>query len=261
MTLRGLWLTAALLIPACGFTAPASDDVVGPGPNPTPDPTIDPTINRKCARNDPALRLCIDFDDPQALTGDGSGLGHDASGSGFAVMARGTEQAVAMNATSRLTVPETPDLDIAANLTFSLWARPDRLPSGRAAFWALDNNKQYYLSYQANGTFRCGIGATTLDAFVGVPTNTWYHVTCTFDQAANKLRIYVNGQPVGCRTAAITVPTDGTEGLAIGANHGSAATFSDQFQGGLDNIQVFARTYSDAEVCSAAGQWDCWSGC
>jgi concanavalin A-like lectin/glucanase superfamily protein len=257
VTLRSLWLTAALLAPACGFTAPASDDVVDPGPDPTPDPTV----ARKCALKDPTLKLCIDFDDPQSLTGDGSGLGHDASGSGFAVMTRGSEQAVSVDATSRLTVAETPDLDITTNLTFSLWARPDRAPTGPGSFWALDNNKQYYVSYQANGKFRCGIGATTIDAFVGVPSDNWYHVACTFDQAEGKLRVYVNGQPGGCRTVTGVVPTDGHDGLAIGANHGGPAMFTDQFQGGLDNIQVFARTFSDDEVCSAAGQKSCWDGC
>ncbi len=254
---RSLWLTAAVVSGACGFTAPASDEVVDPGPGADPVPTIE----RKCASGDPTLRLCIDFDDPQELTGDGSGLGHDAAGSGFAVMSRGAEQAVAVDETSRLTVAETADLDITSNLTFSLWARPERVPSRGDSFWALDNNRQYFVSYQSDGKFRCGIGATTVDAFLGVPSDNWYHVACTFDQAQSKLRVYVNGQLGGCRTVSVPVPTDGTEGLAIGANHGGAATFSDQFQGGLDNIQVFARTYTDDEVCSAAGQNNCLTGC
>ncbi|CAN5733975.1 hypothetical protein BH11MYX3_BH11MYX3_19170 [soil metagenome] len=257
MTLRSLWLTAALLAPACGFTAPQSDDMVDPGPDPTPDPTI----QRKCALKDPTLKLCIDFDDPQALTGDGSGLGHDAAGTGFAVMARGSEQAVAVDVDSRLVVQETPDLDIASNLTVSLWARPEQLPDDRKAYWAVDNNTQYYLSYQSNGKFRCGIGANTVDAFLGVPQDNWYHVACTYDQAQGKLKVYVNGQLGGCRAVTTPIPVGGVIGLAIGANHGSREMFTDQFVGGLDNIQVFARTYSDDEICAAAGQHNCLSGC
>ncbi len=260
MTLRSPWLIAVLgsgLLAACGFTAPApGDDTVDPGPGPT-----DPKVERKCTRTDPTLKLCIDFDDPQALTGDGSGLGHDAAGTGFSVMTRGSEQAVAVDADSRLVVQETPDLDIASNLTLSLWARPDRLPSEEKAYWAVDNNTQYYLSYQANGKFRCGVGPATIDAFLGVPQGNWYHVACTYDQAQGKLKVYVNGQLGGCRAVTAPIPVNGTIGLAIGANHGSKETFTDQFVGGLDNIQVFARTYSDNEICAAAGQHNCLSGC
>ncbi|MEO7096867.1 MAG: hypothetical protein ABI175_26650, partial [Polyangiales bacterium] len=77
MALRSLVLTALLAAPACGFSGPPHS---GTGYDVTGDDTTEPPppIERKCAQNDPTLKLCIDFDDDQTLTSDGSGLGHDA---------------------------------------------------------------------------------------------------------------------------------------------------------------------------------------
>jgi hypothetical protein len=255
VVLRYLVLTALLVAPACGFTAGMPDEDDGGGDDmgqPQPQPTA-----RKCATTDPALRLCIDFDDNETLTSDGSGLGHDAIGTGYSVMTRSTEQAVMVDAQTQLVVAETPDLDIADNLTITLLARPSSRPANTKAYWALDNNKQYFISYQDNGQFRCGIGNATVDAPIGVSANSWYHVACTVDRG--QLKLFVEGQLAGCRTVG-PIPVDGTEGLAIGGNIGANSAFSDQFVGGLDNIQVFARAYSMDEVCAAAGQSGCWQG-
>ncbi len=256
MVPRYLAVIALFTASACGFTAGTP---VGTGDDTGGDDTSEPPppAERKCALADPALRLCIDFDDDQALTSDGSGLGHDAVGTGYSVMSRQSEQAVMVDTHSQLVVAETPDLDIQENLTITLLARPTSYPAMMQSYWALDNNKQYFVAYRDDGKFRCGIGSTTLDSSVAVPKDTWYHVACTYDEG--KLRLFVNGQLAGCKSAP-AISTSGTEGLAIGGNIGAGNTFSDQFVGGLDNIQVFARTYTMDEVCDAAGQTNCWQG-
>ncbi len=256
MVLRHLIIPALLATPACGFTAGngrAGDDVI-----PGDDTQQPPPVERKCALSDPSLRLCIDFDDDQRLlTSDGSGRGHDAVGSGYMVTTRQAEQAVMVNTSTQLVVAETPDLDIQNSLTITLMARPSSYPAMGQAYWALDNNKQYFISYQHDGKFRCGIGSTTLDAAVAMPKDAWYHVACTYDEG--QLKLFINGQLAGCRVAPAIV-IDGNEGLAIGGNIGANSVFSEQFIGGLDNIQVFARTYSMDEVCTAAGKTDCFQG-
>ena len=255
MVLRYLILTALVATPACGFTAGngSGDDVVAPGDD-TQNP---PPVERKCALEDSALRLCIDFDDDQMLTSDGSGLGHDAIGTGYMVTTRKTEQAVMVDASTQLLVAETPDLDIQNSLTVTLMARPSSYPAMGQSYWALDNNKQYFVSYQHDGKFRCGIGNMVVDSSIPMQKDSWYQIACTYDRG--KLRLFIEGQLAGCR-AVPAIPIDGTEGLAIGGNIGAGSVFSEQFIGGLDNIQVFARAYTMDEVCTAAGKSDCWQG-
>jgi Concanavalin A-like lectin/glucanases superfamily len=254
VTLRYLLLTALVAAPACGFTA---GNVTGDDVTPGDDTQQPPPVARKCALADPALRLCIDFDDDQMLTSDGSGRGHDAIGTGYMVTTRKTEQAVMVDASTQLVVAETPDLDIQNNLTLTLMARPSNYPAMGQAYWALDNNKQYFISYQHDGKFRCGIGNMVVDSSVGMTKDSWYQVACTYDHGT--LKLFIEGQLAGCRTVP-PIPVDGTEGLAIGGNIGVNHVFSEQFVGGLDNIQVFARTYSMDEVCTAAGKSGCFQG-
>ena len=255
MVLRSLVLTALLVTPACGFTAGnGTGDDVTPGDDTQPQPQ---PLARKCAVGDSTLRLCIDFDDDQMLTSDGSGLGHDAIGTGYMVTTRKTEQAVMVDATTQLVVAETPDLDIQNNLTITLMARPSSYPAMGQAYWALDNNKQYFISYQHDGKFRCGIGNMVVDSAVGMTKDSWYQIACTYDRGT--LKLFIEGQLAGCKTVP-AIPIDGMEGLAIGGNIGTNSVFSEQFVGGLDNIQVFARTYTMDQVCTAAGKSDCFQG-
>lgn len=252
--LRCLWLT---LVAACGFTAPTPE---GPTDYPGATPPVTGTP-RHCSTTDPALRLCIDFDDADALTGDGSGLHHDAASTDLSVMERENEQAAMLSATTRLTVAETPDLDITNNLSVTLWARPDHRPVITQSYWMLDNNRQYYASYQSDGRFRCGIGNMVVDTALPLDPGTWYHVACTYDQAQESLRIYVDGSVAGCREIDSAIPTNGAEGLAIGSNLGPGPTYTMPFIGGLDNIEVFARTMTPDQICAASGSDSCTDIC
>ena len=261
----GTFLLIAVLVPACGFTAPEPgtdpDDPYPGGTTPPPQGGNNPPVTaRHCTTTDSTLRLCLDFDDTRTGA-DGSGLSHDAMCTAVTVMTRDQEKAAQLSAASRMTVAETPDLDITSNLTVSLWAHPNGLPMKGKAYWALDNNKQYFVEYLENGKFRCGAGNTTIDARLGVQPSNWYHVGCTFDQPHQSLKIYVNGHLAGCKALATAIPTDGAEGLAVGGNLNAGSSFSEPFVGGLDNIEVFARTFSEHEMCDAASNSNCWDNC
>ena len=264
MRLGTLWLIAAL-VPACGFTAPEpgtdTEDPYPGGAPPDDDPgTMPPASARRCSITDTSLRLCLDFEDTKAGD-DGSTFQHDAVCTLVNVMTRNQEKAAQLTATSRMVVAETPDLDITSNLSVSLWAHPDKLPGRGQAYWALDNNKQYFVEYLENGKFRCGVGTTTVDAALGVVPATWYHVGCTYDQAHQSLRVYVNGHLAGCKATTAAIPTDGAEGIAIGSNIAAGPSFSQPFVGGMDNINVYARTLTEHEMCDAAGNHDCLDNC
>ena len=257
---QSLWLGAVLLV-GCGFeAAPLEEDM-----EPVPPGTIDPSIERKCATSDNSLRLCIDFEDTATLAGDGSGRGHHpVIADALITMDRATELAVQMSTQSRLQIQENADLDITTNLTISMWADNDGLPQSGASFWMLDNNKQYSMSLQADGRLRCGLGSSTVDSATALNLfgGGWHQVACTYD--GNQLKVFVDGWVAGCSVVGRPIATTGTEGLAIGANIGAGTTaplFTSRFVGGLDNVQVFARTWSDRELCDAAGDDWCTSGC
>lgn len=259
--IRSIWLGAVLLA-GCGFEAmPVEEDMEDMDDS---GGEISP-IERNCATSDPTLRLCIDFEDTATLAGDGSGLGHHLEiAAGLVTMDRGDELAVQMSSTSRLQIREHPDLDITSNLTVSMWMKNDARPTS-GAYWMLDNNNQYAMSLQADGQIRCGLGSDTVDSVASLSNDgDWHHVACTYD--GDRLKVYIDGWAAGCKSVGRAIATTGAEGVAIGANIGAGPSpadpvFTGNYVGGLDNIQIFARTWSDAELCAANGSGWCFSGC
>ncbi len=248
-----------LLASGCGFET-TNEGELPDGPAGQIDPQDpDPTIARKCAVGDAALRLCIDFEDATTLAFDASGNDHVTTvATALAVMPRDAEQAVSVTSQSRLVIGESPLLDITANLTTSLWFNPSGFDDDA---WLLDNNAQYFISYDEGGFLRCGIANESVRAAVPV-WDSWHHVACAYD--GQTLKLYLDGSVAGCKRLDRAMPTSGTVGLAIGSNVGASGqslSFADVFAGGLDNVQVLARTLSDGEACAAAGQTGCWSQC
>jgi len=258
------WLCAAFLV-GCGFeAAPGEEDTMIDDPT---SPTGDPTVERKCATADGSLRLCIDFEDPATDATDGSGRNHhpvvvdglttlDRDAGGGAI-----ELAVEMSAQSKLQIAEHADLDIATNLTVSMWVNTSTRPAAGSSYWLLDNNNQYSISMQPSGAIRCGLGASTVDsaAQLNVSGGGWHQVACTYD--GEELKVYIDGWVRGCRDVDRPISTTGTDGLSIGSNIGAGPVFNDKFVGGLDNVQVFARTFSPAELCAANGNDWCNPSC
>ena len=265
---RVRWLFAAVLLSSvgCGFSAVsggvAGDDQPAEPGDDDPAPDGPPASARRCS-TDPTLRLCLDFDEDNLVT-DGSSFAHDVTSANIAVMPRATEQAALLVTASRLQVGETPDLDLTSDLTTSMWMQmdPALLPTAATVGrWLLDNNSQYFMAVRDNGKLRCGGGPITLESperLVGVDSE-WHHVACTFDGAL--WSVYVDGNRVACRTSARPLDVTGTAGLALGANLGGDGTVSETYAGGLDNIEVFARAKSPAEICAAAGQTGCSAAC
>lgn len=253
-----IWLGAVLLV-GCGFEAtPLEEDM----PDPTP-PGGDPAVERKCTPSDDSLRLCIDFEDTATFAGDGSGRGHHpAIADSLTTMTRDAELAVQLSALSRLQIAEHADLDLATSLTVSMWMRPESRPGEDAAYTMLDNDAQYAISYQADGRVRCSFGEDAVDSILPVLSRTWSHVACTYD--GSMMRVWIDGSIAGCEQRAGAIANTGTIGTAIGADLSAGPAFAQQFVGGLDNVQVFARAWTASQLCLAAGHGsadDCLDVC
>lgn len=239
---------------------PGDGDPGDPG-----DPTDTP-IARKCSTTDAALELCVDFEDGNGaslIPTDGSGKNRVITlAQDIDFMQRGTspnvELAGQLSSASRLQVAETAALDITQNLTLSMWMKVGTASAN--AYWLLDNNTQYHVSFQPDGQVRCGLGSEVVSSgALRIYDQDWHHIGCTYEGA--QLKLFVDGSRVGCRSLETMIATGGSVGTSIGANISAGPTFSDQFIGGLDNVQVFSRTLTDQQICEAAGHTSCGNYC
>ena len=126
-----------------------------------------------------------------------------------------------------------------------LWARTDTMAQ---AVWSglfnnnsADNDFQFDVDGSDPGFYRYnGTGGSGL---FGAVTNEWVHLAMSCD--GTQTRIYYNGLFVASISAANTQFGQ----LAVGVNRGMATTFA----GEIDEVRVYNRSLSDAEVAGLAG--------
>jgi hypothetical protein len=147
-----------------------------------------------------------------------------------------------------VTVVDANDLDLANGMTLSAWVNP----TGAGADWQTVMLKEspgfmVYALYADTDTARPSahvvIGGSDLDTrgTSTVANNAWTHLTATYDGA--NLRLYVNGTLVSTR--AVTGSMSASNGpLRIGGN----ATWGEWFGGLIDNVRLYGRALSAAEV-------------
>ena len=195
-----------------------------------------------CDPADPALVGCFRFEDTTA----------DASGSGLAVSAIdvGFDQGVSGRAAvftveSALHIDETPVLDLAV-FTIEMWVRPDALPVAPSRAGLFDNNAQYALFIFDDATVRCsGNGVAEASDILAVAV--WTHVACVHD--GQSVTLYVDGQVQATGPAGVLSP-GATSGSNIG---GDSPGGNDDFIGRIDELRIWSRARTPAEVCEAAG--------
>jgi hypothetical protein len=241
------FLVPIVVMAGCSFVAePTGDPQPQPQPSPGGNPDASNPIARTCHVADPALRLCLDFEDASLvpITHDGSEepMPNDAVTIAVVPMLRGLEQAAQVGASSSIIVAPSPELEVSPNLTIEMWVDPSALPHGTLVY-PLASTGAYALSIDDKGAVGCSIGAFQI-AGGTVATNAWTHVACTFDGA--QLSVYTNGDAAQCQQHAGAIPL----AMAIGLG-------SNGYLGGLDNAHLYARALSAAEICSRAGRTNC----
>jgi Concanavalin A-like lectin/glucanases superfamily len=255
---RTLWLLC--LAAGCEFSASpssttgAGDDDPGQGPGGT-DPGAAPPA--QCdVTGDPSVRLCVTFDhDP--LVQDLSSDNHQVTAMGVAKISRTNgSPAASLTTTSRVHLADDGMFNV-AQLTIDMWIAPAEGSLGHRS-WMLDNNTHYFLSYEADGKIRCGIGSKVVTSKVAITDAAWHHVACTYG-SNHELHVYVDGDRSGCLQINPGTPTTNTNGIALGANYGGDGSYTENYAGGIDGVHVYARAMSDTEVCTAAGHQGCGS--
>ena len=150
-------------------------------------------------------------------------------------------------------MPDSPSLR-PTNLTLSGWFNFSAVPGTIASFFGKPSGSgsldSYGVWYQ-NNAINVGIcdtsGFDTTSFAYTLDLGNWHHVAMTFDDAANSLKVYLDGVLKASLTANRTIAYDNTRPFLIGSDieNGNASLY---FPGQIDEVALFNRALTAAEV-------------
>ena len=190
------------------------------------------------------------FDAAGATAADATGKGHTGTISGATWSATGKNGgALSFDGVNDwVTVADANDLDLTNGMTLSAWVNPTASGSDWRTILLKENpGFMAYALYSNTDTGRPSghvvIGGSDLDTrgTAAVANNVWTYLAATYDGA--NLRLYVNGTLVSTRAVTGSMSAS-TGALRIGGN----ATWGEWFGGLIDNVRVYSRSLSAAEI-------------
>ncbi len=93
--------------------------------------------------------------------------------------------------------------------------------------------------------------STTSTSFTSVGTG-WHHYAFTFDDAANQLRIYIDGALATTATVTSTISYSGLGTATVIGQHGNSSTSND-LDGRVDDVRVYNYALTQAEIAVVYG--------
>ena len=182
---------------------------------------------------------------------DQSGNNNTGALSGATWSAAGkTGNALSFNGTSaRVTIADSSSLRLTNGMTLEAWVQPSAISGWRTILLKEDTAELAYSLYANGGNDRPGTvihlasGSQVAVGTAQLPLNTWTHVAATFNGTV--LRFFINGAQVGSLnvTGSMIVTT---KPLQIGGNQ----VWGEYFQGLIDDVRVYNRALSPAEIQS-----------
>lgn len=149
-----------------------------------------------------------------------------------------------------VTVADAPSLDLTNGMTLEAWVYPTTLSGYRTVLMKEAAAGLSYGLYANDDAPRPAVymnnggGADSAAAgSAALPLNSWTHLAATYNGAA--LKIFVNGTEVGSRAATGNLVST-NNALRIGGN----AVWGEYFQGRIDEVRVYNRALSAAEILS-----------
>jgi glucose/arabinose dehydrogenase/PKD repeat protein len=146
----------------------------------------------------------------------------------------------------RVDVPDAASLDLTTAMTLEAWVRPTTNSGWRSAlFKERGTTSMVYALYSSNGskptteTFTSAVNA--VPGPTGLTVNTWTHLASTYD--GTTVRLFVNGTQVASKVATGAMPSTANP-LRIGGN----AVYGDYFSGLIDEVRIYNRALSGAEI-------------
>ncbi|MCI0347851.1 MAG: Ig-like domain-containing protein, partial [Acidobacteriales bacterium] len=159
-------------------------------------------------------------------------------------------KALSFNGTSSwVTIPDSAALDLTNGMTLEAWVNPTALGSTwrTALMKEQPGGLVYSLCANTNTSVPSGhvfIGSEQdTRGTAALPLNTWTHLALTYD--GSTLRLFVNGTQVSSKALVGNIQTS-NGALRIGGN----AVWGEFFTGLIDEVRIFARTSTAAEIQS-----------
>jgi hypothetical protein len=183
--------------------------------------------------------------------GDSSGNGNVGTLANTSWSTNGCGKCIWLNGTSsNMSVPDKPGIDLTTTMSVSMWVNSDihsgsdpRLIAKRYSWDVKLNGSNRYPQLSANGKYAL--------LNYSLPTGKWQHLVFTFSSGV--LTAYVNGQPVSFLANTFT-PGDLLPQQLYGLVVGADADNTTYFNGYLDDIRVYSRVLSAAEVSTMYSQ-------
>jgi hypothetical protein len=155
-----------------------------------------------------------------------------------------------------LRVADSPEFDLTEEFTLEVWVRPEYEFETWAPILSKkgdDPSEQLWWLYMAGNKYNrpwAGVEQApgfeqSVEAPEPIPSETWTHLALTWDGSVTSL--YVDGRPVA--SAYTDPPRVGGGELEIGADTG----LGDWFEGRIDEVRIYDRSLSAAEVGTDMG--------
>ncbi|MCE7011908.1 PQQ-dependent sugar dehydrogenase [Kibdelosporangium philippinense] len=196
---------------------------------------------------DPSLVAAYSFDDGSGTELiDRTGKGHKGVVSGASWAAGHTGGGLSFDGVDDLvTIADAADLRLTNAMTLEAWVRPAAVTAWRTVILKeRPDNLSYGLYSSGPGFASAWFTSSGGDRFVNgpnLPANAWSHLAVTYD--ATTLRLFVNGEQVATAPAAGPMITS-TSPLRLGGN----LLWNEYFSGQMDDVRVYNRSLSAAEV-------------
>ncbi|KOX00906.1 laminin [Streptomyces sp. NRRL WC-3723] len=174
------------------------------------------------------------------------------------------DTAVSFDGVDDYAVSDIPVVDTSGSFSVSAWVKLATLPDHAAvAVTQPGNNTAGFELYYSAGYNRWVFsqhatdtpGASNITAMAttagGVTADEWTHLVGTYSASSDELKLYVNNQLTG--TASFSTPWDARRGLQFGATNLNG-TRTNYFPGAIDEVQIFDKSLTAAEVTRLYGK-------
>jgi hypothetical protein len=205
---------------------------------------------------DPTLAVCLGFENavsdesPSRLGAMVTAVTYEAGPGGLAA---------SLTERSLIQLADSPVL-VSPAITIEAWVKPRSFPTGSARSVLVDYSRQYALVMLAGGELRCRVntGGTTfveLSSTGALKTGVWQSVACAVGNGSFTLwrqGVLLASVPISGPLVARST----NEPFLVGRNYPTSANpENDPFLGAVDNLRVWRRVRTAAELC--AGAFDC----
>lgn len=146
-------------------------------------------------------------------------------------------------------IADTVDLDLTGNLSISGWVRTTSTGTQVIARKTFAYEVFVYNGHLAAllGDGSTWSGSDIVEGAVNITDGNWHHVVMTYSDSTDTLKLYVDGVLDVSNTAYLVSVGANANDLYFGAD-GQGSNF--YLNGGLDEMRVYARVLSDAEIAS-----------